>query len=101
MTDEVAFASAKTLASLIRRKKIGCVELLDLYLKRVARLNPKINAVVVLDDKRARERARKADRDAAKKDLFQLLSALGTTREGRLLLTLSFLRGEALAHLLQ
>ena len=50
MTDEVAFASAKKLASLIRRRKIGCVELLDLYLKRVARLNPKINAVVVLDE---------------------------------------------------
>ncbi len=26
MTDEVAFASAKKLASLIRRRKIGCVE---------------------------------------------------------------------------
>jgi amidase len=79
MTDEVAFASARTLASLIRRKKIGCVELLDLYLKRVARLNPKINAVVVLDEKRARERARKADRDAAKKDWWGPLHGLPMT----------------------
>ena len=79
MTDEVAFASAKQLAALIRRKKIGCLELLDLYLKRVARLNPKINAVVVLDDKRARERARKADRDAAKKDWWGPLHGLPMT----------------------
>lgn len=79
MTDEVAFASAKKLASLIRRRKIGCVELLDLYLKRVARLNPKINAVVVLDDKRARERARKADRAAAQKDWWGPLHGLPMT----------------------
>ncbi len=60
------FLSAKKLASLIRRSKISSVELLDLYLERVARLNPKLNAIVVLDEKRAREQARKADRAAAK-----------------------------------
>ncbi|MGQ0577569.1 MAG: amidase [Betaproteobacteria bacterium] len=79
MTDEVAFASAKKLASLIRRRKVGCVELLELYLKRVARLNPKINAVVVLDEKRARERARKADRAAAQKDWWGPLHGLPMT----------------------
>ena len=60
------FLSAKKLASLIRRKKIGSVELLELYLERVARFNPTLNAIVVLDEKRAREQARKADRLAAK-----------------------------------
>src|SRR5258708_3138571 len=79
MTDEVAFASAKKLASLVRRKKIGCVELLDLYLNGVARLNPKINAVIVLDDKRARERARKADRAAAKRDWWGPLHGVPMT----------------------
>ena len=62
------FLSAKKLASLIRRKKIGSVELLDLYLARIARLNPKLNAIVVLDENRAREQARKADRASAKGD---------------------------------
>jgi amidase len=62
------FLSAKKLASLIRRRKIGSVELLDLYLERVARLNPTLNAVVVLDEKRARDQARKADRAGAKSD---------------------------------
>jgi amidase len=63
-----AFFSAKKLAALIRRKKLRSVDLLDLYLERVARLNPKVNAIVVLDEKRAREKARKADRAAAKGD---------------------------------
>ncbi|KPK34716.1 MAG: hypothetical protein AMJ66_03165, partial [Betaproteobacteria bacterium SG8_40] len=48
------FSSARKLASLIRRRKIGCLELLDLYLERVARFNPHLNAVVVLDAERAR-----------------------------------------------
>ena len=62
----IPFFSAKKLASLLRRRKMRSVDLLDLYLDRVARLNPKVNAVVVLDEKRAREQARKADRAAAK-----------------------------------
>jgi amidase len=62
----IPFFSAKKLAALIRRKKIGSVELLDLYLERAGRLNPKLNAIVVLDEKRARGAARKADRAAAK-----------------------------------
>jgi amidase len=60
------FLSAKKLASLVRRKKMGSMELLELYLQRVERLNPRLNAIVVLDEKRAREQARKADRLAAK-----------------------------------
>ena len=60
------FLSAKKLASLVRRKKTGSLELLDFYLERVARINPRLNAVVVLDDKQARAQARKADRLAAK-----------------------------------
>jgi amidase len=63
---DTPFLSAKKLAALVRRGKTSSVELLDLYLDRVKRLNPKLNAIVVLDEKRAREQARKADRAAAK-----------------------------------
>lgn len=79
MSDEIAYAPAKKLASLIRRRKIGCLELLDLYLARVARYNRKVNAIVVLDTKRARERARKADRAAAKKDWWGPLHGVPMT----------------------
>src|SRR5690606_9382674 len=63
---DIPFLSAKKLASLVRRGKLGSVELLDMYLDRVKRLNPKLNAIVVLDEKRARERARKAYRALAR-----------------------------------
>src|SRR6185436_16196577 len=68
ITMNTAFLSAKKLAAAIRRKRLGSVELLEFYLKRVERLNPKLNAIIVLDEKRAREQARKADRAAAKGD---------------------------------
>jgi len=56
-----AFDSAVTLASAIRNKEIGCVELLDLFLDRVDRHNPALNAVVVMDAEGARARARELD----------------------------------------
>jgi amidase len=61
-----AFLPAHRLAALIRQKKIGCVELLKLYLKRVEAHNPKLNAIVVLDIERATKRARAADRALAR-----------------------------------
>jgi amidase len=59
------FRSAKQLASDIRTRKIGCLELLDLYLARVEQHDPGINAVVVRDVDRARDRARAADQALA------------------------------------
>jgi amidase len=61
MTD-IAFAPATRLASLIRRRKIGALELLDHYLARLETYNPAVNAIVVTDIERARKRARAADR---------------------------------------
>ena len=51
---------------LLRSRKLGCLELLNLYSKRVEAHNPKLNAIVVLDAERARKRARAADRALAK-----------------------------------
>ena len=61
------FRSAKELAAEIRRKKIGCLELLDLYLSRVEKHNPALNAIIVMDVEGARKRARAADRALARK----------------------------------
>jgi amidase len=55
------FLPAWRLAELTRASKIGCVELLDHYIARVERLDPRINAVVVRDFDRARARARALD----------------------------------------
>jgi amidase len=55
------FRSAKQLASDIRRRKIGCLEALDLFLGRVDRFNPQLNAIVARDGAGPRRRARRAD----------------------------------------
>jgi amidase len=58
---DLSFAPATRLVAALARKELSSGELLDHYLERVARLNPTINAVVVLDEERAREAARAAD----------------------------------------
>ena len=56
-----SFLSATTLAGMIRRREIGCLELLEHYIDRVTKLDGPINAVIVRDFDRARVRARMLD----------------------------------------
>jgi len=56
-----SFLPARELATRIRARDIGCLELLDHYIARIERLDPRINAVVVRDFDRARGRARQLD----------------------------------------
>src|SRR5215471_10674099 len=63
---DVPFRTATQLAAAIRRKKIGSLELLDLYLARVGKYNPALNAIITTDVEGARKRARAADRALAK-----------------------------------
>jgi len=60
MTD-LHLMSASELASLIRKRELSSLELLELYLKRIATHNGALNAVVTLDEERARKAARAAD----------------------------------------
>jgi len=59
--DPLHYKSATELASLIRRKKIGSLELLDHFLARIETYNPKLNAVIWMDKEKARKRAKAAD----------------------------------------
>ena len=56
MTD-LSFASAEDLAGLIRSKALSPTELMEHTLGRIAALNPRLNAIVNLDEERARSRA--------------------------------------------
>jgi amidase len=58
---DITYLPAHELARRLRRRELGALELLEHYLARVQRLNPRINAIAVLDAERARERAREAD----------------------------------------
>src|SRR6185312_11502554 len=62
MTAALPFQTAKQLAAAIRKRKIGCLELLDLYLKRVEAHNPALNAIIATDIEGARKRAKAADK---------------------------------------
>ncbi|MBI1397443.1 MAG: amidase [Betaproteobacteria bacterium] len=63
---DIAFEPAHRLASLIRARKVGCLELLRHYLDRRSRIDAEVNAVCVLDEDRAIRRARAADRALAR-----------------------------------
>lgn len=60
------FLPATQLAQLVRTGKIGAMELLDHYVSRTERLDPRINAVVVRDFDRARAKAKTLDSQADK-----------------------------------
>ena len=58
---ELTFLPATRMAELVRRKQVSPVELVRLHLERAERLQPKLNAFVVLDHERAIARAREAE----------------------------------------
>ena len=76
---DTPFRSARQLAADIKKRKIGCLELLDLYLARVEKHDGALNAVVVRDFDRARTRARAADRALARRDAWGPLHGVPMT----------------------
>jgi amidase len=62
MSAALPFQTAKQLAAAIRKRKIGCLELLDLYLQRIEAHNPALNAIIAMDVEGARKRAKAADK---------------------------------------
>ena len=61
MGESMATWTAGALARAIREREVSSRELLDLYLQRVDRINPSLNAVVTLDADRAKKEADAAD----------------------------------------
>ncbi len=61
-SDDLCFASAQELARLIQDRKLSARELMIAHLEQIARVNPKINAIVAkLDDEKCLALAEKAD----------------------------------------
>ncbi|MGH2844087.1 MAG: amidase [Solirubrobacteraceae bacterium] len=61
MSDQIAFASVDALHALIRSGEVSVVEVIDVCLARIDRLNPTYNAVVALRAEAAMREARAAD----------------------------------------
>jgi amidase len=64
---------------LIRRKKIGCLELLNLYGQRIERHNSKINAIIFMNMEAAHKRAKQADRALARGEIWGPLHGVPMT----------------------
>jgi amidase len=59
---DVAFAGVAGLATLLRQRKVSVHEVVELYLERIARLDPRLNAFKAVFADRAREEARAAQK---------------------------------------
>jgi amidase len=71
--DEVAFAGASRIAELVRAKEISPSELVETYLERISRIDPKLNAYRVVLGDQARADARRAEERLAAGDEAPLL----------------------------
>ena len=65
MPDVSVESTAREMAAAVRARSISARELLDLHLARIAERNPELNALVSLDEDRARDSAARADERTA------------------------------------
>src|SRR5258707_9036250 len=63
--EELAFASVRQLAELVRTKRVSSLALTEMYLERLKRYDPTLRLVVTLTEERALAQAKKADADIA------------------------------------
>ena len=69
-------STARAMAAAVRRREISARELLDLHLARIAERNPQLNAIVSLDEERARAGAAEADATTARGEALGPLHGL-------------------------
>ena len=68
--DELCWAPATALARMVRTKDVSPVEIIDAYLERIERINPRINAYCTVVAEQARKAA--AEAEAAKTPTVQV-----------------------------
>jgi amidase len=68
-SDGIVSASASELAEAIRSKALSSKAVVEAYLERIAKVNPKLNAVVQLTAETARKEADEADRALARGEI--------------------------------
>jgi amidase len=64
--EDLTFRDAFELSDMVSKRRISSLELLDHFVTRVERVNPKLNAIVTFDLERARKRANDADKALAR-----------------------------------
>lgn len=77
--NDIASLSATRLLGALKNKQMGSLELLEFYIERYERLNPRVNAIVATDFESARKRAQEADAALAKGEVWGPLHGLPMT----------------------
>ena len=77
--DQLIYGSATKIAKAIRMKEVSSKEIVDAYLKRIADVNPKLNAVVQLSAETAHEQSLMADNELAHGNLLGPLHGVPIT----------------------
>ena len=73
------FSSATEIATAIRLRRVSAAEVLEMFLARIAKHNPALNAICTLDEAGARARAREADAALARGELWGPLHGVPMT----------------------
>jgi amidase len=68
--NDIVFSSTTQLAAAIRAGHVSATEVLEAHLAQIATHNPTLNAIVIMDAERARERAREADKALARGEVW-------------------------------
>lgn len=76
---DITNSSAKRLALAIRRKEISSVEVVELFLRQIEKINPKLNAVVQVNGDRARAEAKLADQQVHRRERLGPLHGVPVT----------------------
>ena len=77
--NDIASLSATKLVEALKNKEVGSLELLEFYIERHERLNPRINAIVATNFESARKRAKEADIALARGEVWGPLHGLPMT----------------------
>jgi amidase len=77
--DSLVFAPAHELATAIRQRHVSASEVLEAHLAQIARHNPTLNAIVTLDEDRAKQRAQAADAALARGEVWGPLHGVPIT----------------------
>src|SRR5262244_1674108 len=75
----LVFMTAQELATSICHRQVSATEVLEAHLAQIARYNPPLNAIVTLDEERARTRAKEADKALARGEVWGPLHGVPIT----------------------
>jgi len=75
----LVFTTAQELATSIRQRQVSATEVLEAHLAQIAKYNPPLNAIVTLDEERARTRAKEADTALARGEVWGPLHGVPIT----------------------